>query len=205
MKTLDVYAELAPSIAGDPQADTAAKIQAVERGGYTNLETDAAKLRQFMRLWKSDDCRLYLYERWGMAVEAHPDPVSLAMQMLHEHMTQPVDTCGACDGEGLKGVTLRGEDTFIACPACGGSGKRSEWGPKDRGVSLAATRTVVSIFVPAQTSKVLTANLSARVDRPAEYDVDQPMQARTILPAGQKIAKPTGPVGSEDEEEDGDE
>jgi hypothetical protein len=172
MKTLDVYAELAPSIAGDPRADTAAKIQAVERGGYTNLETDAAKLRQFMRLWKSDDCRLYLYERWGLAVEAHPDPVSLAMQMLHEHMVQ--------------------ED--------------EKWGPPDRGVSLAATRTVVSIFVPAQTSKVLTANLSARVDRPAEYDVDQPMQARTILPAGQKIAKPTGPTGpEEDEEEDDDE
>jgi hypothetical protein len=171
MKTLDVYAELAPSIAGDPRADTAAKIQAVERGGYTNLETDAAKLRQFMRLWKSDDCRLYLYERWGMAVEAHPDPVSLAMQMLHEHMVQ--------------------ED--------------EKWGPPDRGVSLAATRTVVSIFVPAQTSKVLTANLSARVDRPAEYDVDQPMQARTILPAGQKIAKPTGPTGPEDDEDEDDE
>ena len=59
---------------------------------------------------------------------------------------------------------------------------------------------LIKLFVPAQTTKVLTGHLSAKVERPAAYDTDQPMTARTILPAGTTIAKPTGPTGADDEE-----
>lgn len=166
---LEHYAEQAGTIGGDPQADRAAKIVAVDRGGYTRAQTEEAKLRQFERLWKSDEARQYLAELWGAAVTQEPDPVSLAFRMLHAHMVQ--------------------ED--------------ESWGPRDRGVSLSASREVIKLFVPAAPTKVLTGHLSAKVERPAAYDTDQPMTARTILPAGTTIAKPTGPTGS-DEEEDSD-
>jgi len=170
--TLSAYAEQAGTIGGDPQADRAAKIVAVERGGYTRAQTEEAKLRQFERLWKSDEARQYLAELWGAAVTQEPDPVSLAFRMLHSHMVQEDDS----------------------------------WGPRDRGVSLSASREVIKLFVPAAPTKVLTGHLSARVERPAQYDQDQVMQSRSILPAGQKIAKPTGPTGAtdDDEEEDDD-
>jgi hypothetical protein len=201
---LEHYAEQAGTIGGDPQADRAAKIVAVERGGYTRAQTEEAKLRQFERLWKSDEARQYLAELWGAAVTQEPDPVSLAFRMLNEHMTQPVVECSACAGDGIKEVTIRGSETYITCPACEGAGKRGEWGPRERSVSLSATNSIVKLFVPAAPTKVLTGHLSARVERPAAYDTDQPMTARTILPAGTTIAKPTGPTGSDEEDEEDD-
>lgn len=169
-KTLEAYAEQAPSIGGDPARDRQAMIVAVERGGYTRPTTDKAKLKQFMQLWKADESRAYLRELWGLAIEdeADHDPVGLAMRMLHEHMVQ--------------------ED--------------ERWGPPDRSVSLAATRTAVGIFIPNQTSKVLQASISARVERPVQYDQEPRMEARQILPAGQQITKPSGPTGSEEEDDD---
>lgn len=167
-KMLEVYAELAPSIGGDPERDKQAMIESVERAGYSQLTRPESKLRRFMRLWRSDDSRRYLYELWGVAVEDDPDPVSLAMRMLHEHVVQ----------------------------------SDAKWGPPDRAVSLAATRQMIAVFIPNQTSKVLQASFSTRVERPAEFDTDQPMQARAILPAGEKIAKPTGPTGTAQEDDD---
>lgn len=169
-RVLEVYAELAPFIAGDKALDRAAMITAVERAGYTRLARPESKLAQFMRLWKSDESRAYLCHLWGLAVEdeADQDPVSLAMRMIHEHIVQTDDS----------------------------------WGPRDRAVSLAATNQLVKMVIPQQTSKVATLNLSAKVERPAEFDTDQPMQARAILPAGEKIAKPTGPTGSDDDDDD---
>jgi hypothetical protein len=76
-----------------------------------------------------------------------------------------------------------------------------KWGPPDRSVSLSATRVAVQMFIPQQTSKVATLNLSAKVERPAEFDVEPVMQSRTILPAGQTIQKPTGPTGRGDDDE----
>ena len=76
------------------------------------------------------------------------------------------------------------------------------WGPRDRAVSLAAARELVRIFVPPHMSKVATLNLSAKVERPAEFDLEPVMQSRTILPAGQEIAKPTGPTGADDDDEE---
>ena len=176
LKTLEAYAEQAPLIGGDPAADKAAMIQAVERGGYTRPSTDAAKVKQFMKLWKSDEARAYLCELWGLAIEEQTDqdPVALAMRMIHTHVVQTDDS----------------------------------WGPRDRAVSLSAAKEMVRIFIPQQTSKVATLNLSAKVERPAEYDVEPVMEARTILPAGHQIAKPTGPTGEtddegEDEDDDG--
>jgi hypothetical protein len=167
-KTLSVYAEQAPRIGADPALDRQAKIIAVERGGYTRPTTDAAKVRQFEKLFKSDAAREYLAELWGIAVEQEPDPVSLAFRMLHEHMMQTDES----------------------------------WGPKDRAVSLAATRQTIAIFVPNQTSKVLTGHVSAKVDRPETYDQEPVMEARSILPAGQTISKPQPPTGG-DEDDDG--
>jgi hypothetical protein len=170
-RTMEVYAEQAGTVGGDPERERQAKIVAVERAGYTRAQTEQAKLRQFERLWKSDEARQYLAELWGMAVTEEPDPVSLAFRMLHSHMVQ--------------------ED--------------ESWGPRDRGVSLSASREVIKLFVPAAPTKVLTGHLSAKVERPAAYDTDQPMTARTILPAGTQIAKPTGPTGATDDyEEEGD-
>jgi len=76
------------------------------------------------------------------------------------------------------------------------------WGPKDRGTSLQAAAQFAKVFIPTQTSKVATLNLSARVERPAEFDVEPEMQARAILPAGQSIVKPEPPPAKD---EDGDE
>lgn len=170
-KVLEAYAEQAASIGGDPERDRQAKIVAVERAGYTRANTDQAKLRQFMRLWKSDESRAYLCELWGMAIEKEPDPVGLAMRMLHEHMVQ--------------------DDV-------------ERWGARDRAVSLAATRTAVAIFIPNQTSKVMTASMSMKVERPAAYDQEPVMAARTILPAGQKLTKPVAPTGGDDLDEEDD-
>ena len=81
------------------------------------------------------------------------------------------------------------------------------WGSPDRSTSLAALAQMTKIYVPSQTAKVATLSLSARVERPAEFDVEPEMAARAILPAGQTIAKPAPPPGDEagDEEEDDDE
>ena len=70
-----------------------------------------------------------------------------------------------------------------------------EWGPRDRATSLAATREIVRIFVPAQTAKVATLNLSARVSRPAEFDTEPVMQSRTILPLGKRLPNQAPPWG----------
>jgi hypothetical protein len=54
-------------------------------------------------------------------------------------------------------------------------------------------------------------NLSAKVERPSEFDVEPSMAARAILPAGQSIVKPEPPpakdeaVDEDDEEGDDDE
>jgi hypothetical protein len=169
-KTLEVYAEQVPEIGGDPLADKQAMITAVERAGYIRPTTDSAKVRQFMKLWKSDESRAYLCELWGLAVSEDPDPVSLAMQTLHTHVVQTDET----------------------------------WGPRDRSVSLSAAREMVRLFIPAQTTKILSGHLNAKIERPAEFDIEPVMQARTILPEGQEIAKPVGPTGgdNDDEEED---
>ncbi|MGO9000191.1 MAG: hypothetical protein ACLQVI_43235 [Polyangiaceae bacterium] len=81
----------------------------------------------------------------------------------------------------------------------------SRWGAPDRSASLAALSQMTKIYVPSQTARVATLSLSARVDRPSEFDGEPAMAARAILPAGQKIAKPVPPPGDEDEEGDGDE
>lgn len=168
-KTLEAYAERAAWVAGDHARDQQARIMAVEEGGYTRAQTNEAKLKQFERLWRSDDARQYLAELWSLAVPDQPDPVSVAFQTVYEHMVQ--------------------NDT-------------DKWGEaRDRSISLSASREVIKLFVPAQTTRVLTGHLSAKVERPAAYDTDQPMTARTILPAGTTIAKPTGPTGSEDDED----
>lgn len=80
------------------------------------------------------------------------------------------------------------------------------WGPRDRTASLSAVAQLTKIFIPTQTAKVATLSLSAKVERPAEFDVEPEMQARAILPAGQVIAKPerSDPGDDEDEGEGGD-
>ena len=171
-KMLQVYAEHAPVIGGDKDKDKAAMIEAVDRSGIDlRLTKPEAKIRKFMRLWKSDESRAYLCELWGMTVTAEPDPVSLAMKMLHEHMVQ--------------------ED--------------ESWGPKDRAVSLSATKEAIKVFIPAQTTKIASLNVSAKIDRPEEFNQEPVMQSRTILPAGQKIAKPTGPTGGDEDDDEDDE
>ena len=169
-KMLDTYAELAPSIGADPELDRQAQIIAVERAGYTRASTDSAKIKQFMKLWKSDESRAYLCELWGLAVSDDKDPVSLAMQLLHTHAVQTDDS----------------------------------WGPRDRGVSLAATREMVKLFIPAQATKVLQASISAKVERPAQFDQESVMQARTILPAGQVVMPPRPPAGTDEDDDDED-
>jgi hypothetical protein len=171
-KMLEVYAEQAGTIGGDPERDRAAKIAAVERAGYTRAASDGAKLRQFMQLWKSDEARAYLCQLWGLAIEEEKDgdPVALAMRLLHTHAVQTDES----------------------------------WGPRDRMASLSATREMVRLFIPAQTAKVATLNLSAKVERPAQFDTEPVMQARAILPAGQTIAAPTGPTGADDDDEEED-
>lgn len=169
---LDAYAEQVADIGGDPERDRQAQIVAVEKGGYTRAQTEAAKVKQFMRLWKSDEARAYLCELWGLAMEseADQDPVSLAMRLLHTHAVQTDES----------------------------------WGPRDRGTSLAAVRQMVTLFIPAQTTKIASVHMSTKIERPAEFDNEPAMTARTILPAGQVIAKPTGPVGEADDDEDED-
>ena len=80
-----------------------------------------------------------------------------------------------------------------------------KWGPPDRAVSLAATRQAIAVFIPAQTSKVATLNLSGKIERPAQFDQEPVMEARAILPAGQTIAKPSGPTGAADDDDDDEE
>jgi hypothetical protein len=78
------------------------------------------------------------------------------------------------------------------------------WGPRDRSVSLSAAREMVKLFIPAQTTKILSGHISAKIERPAEFDQEPVMQARTILPAGQTIVKPAAPVESDEDVEDED-
>lgn len=167
---LENYAEQFGTIGGDPERDRQAQIVAVEKAGYTRATTDSAKVKQFQKLWKADESRLYLAELWGLAITQDPDPVSLAFRMLHEHMVQ--------------------DD--------------ASWGERERGVSLSAARETLRMFVPAQTTKVLTAHLTAKVERPAEFDQEPEMKPRTILPAGQVITQPTGPTGAEDDDDEDD-
>lgn len=165
---LEHYAEQAPFIGDDKERDRSAQIVAVERAGYTRASTDRAKLRQFMKLWKSDESRAYLCHLWGIHVEADHDPVALAMRMVHEHMVQ----------------------------------KDEKWGPPDRAVSLAATREAIKLFIPVQTTKILSGHLSAKIERPAQFDQEPVMESRSILPAGQKIAKPVAQSGGDENEEE---
>jgi hypothetical protein len=81
------------------------------------------------------------------------------------------------------------------------------WGKPDRTTSLAAAAQLTKIFVPAQTMKVDTRSVVARIERPAEFDVEPKMESRGILPAGQVIAKPAPSSGEpeDDDEEDDDE
>jgi hypothetical protein len=79
------------------------------------------------------------------------------------------------------------------------------WGPRDRTASLQATAQFVKIFVPAQTMKVDTRSVVARIERPAEFDVEPKMESRGILPAGQVIAKPVSPSGDDPDDENDDE
>jgi hypothetical protein len=171
---LDAYAEQAGSIGEDKAKDEQAMIVAVERAGYTRATTDRAKIRQFMKLWKSDASRAYLCELWGLAVEPQldRDPVSLAMRLLHEHAVQ--------------------DDT-------------DKWGPRDRSVSLSATKEMVKLFIPAQTTKVQSLNLSAKIERPAQFDVEPEMKPRAILPAGQQIAATKSPIRQGEEDDDDEE
>jgi hypothetical protein len=173
-KMLDAYAEQAGSIGEDKAKDEQAMIVAVERAGYTRATTDRAKIRQFMKLWKSDASRAYLCELWGLAVEPQldRDPVSLAMRLLHEHAVQ--------------------DDT-------------EKWGPRDRSVSLSATKEMVKLFIPAQTTKVQSLNLSAKIERPAQFDVEPEMKPRAILPAGQQIAATKSPIRQGEEDDDDEE
>lgn len=167
--TLDAYAEQVATIGGDPVRDRAAMVLAVERN-YTRPQTEAAKVKQFMRLWKSDEARVYLCELWGLAMEPEvdQDPVSLAMRLLHTHAVQ--------------------ED--------------ESWGPRDRGASLAAVRQMVTLFIPAQTTKIASVHMSTRIERPAEFDQEPVMASRTILPAGQTIAQPAPPSGGDEDPDD---
>lgn len=169
-RTIEAYAEQVADIGGDPERDRQAMIVAVERGGYTRPQTDASKLKQFMRLWKSDEARAYMCELWGFAVEEEPDqdPVSLAMRLLHTHAVQTDPS----------------------------------WGPRDRGTSLAAVRQMVTLFIPAQTTKIASVHMSTKIERPAEFSEEPTMMARTILPAGQTITKPVAPSGGNDEDDE---
>ena len=63
---------------------------------------------------------------------------------------------------------------------------------------------MIRLFIPAQTTKIASVHMSTRIDRPAAYDDEPQMEARSILPAGTKIAKPTGPTGGDDDEADDD-
>ena len=133
---LDAYAEQAEWIGADPERDRQAKIQAVERAGYTHLTKDESKLKAFMALWKSDESRLYLVQHWALEISEDPDPVSLVMRLLHTHAVQTDES----------------------------------WGERSRSESLAAVREMAKLFIPAQTAKVAPMNLSAKIERPADYD-----------------------------------
>jgi hypothetical protein len=173
-KVIEVYAEHIGTIGGDKEKDRTAQIQAVERAGYTRPTTDDAKVRRFMKIYKTDAARQHLAELYSISVPEEPDPVSLSFRLIHEHAVQNnVD--------------------YWTAPG------------RDRAISLAATRELVKIFVPNQTSRVATLNLSAKVERPEAYDNEPTMTARTVLPAGQQITKPVAPVeDDEDADDDGD-
>jgi hypothetical protein len=79
------------------------------------------------------------------------------------------------------------------------------WGPRSRSESLSAIRQMTQIFVPNQTTKIDQRSVSVRVERPAQFDTEPVMEARSILPEGQNIAKnvtPSGPGDEEDGEDD---
>jgi hypothetical protein len=63
---------------------------------------------------------------------------------------------------------------------------------------------MVKLFIPAQATKVLQASISAKVERPAQFDQEPVMQARTILPAGQVVMPPRPPTTTDDDEEGSD-
>lgn len=195
------YAEEAGEVGGDVAKDRAAQLRALERGGYTRAVSETARLRKFRAIWGSDASRMLLMETWGFAVPEAADPLAVMQKTLYEHMTQPVTTCEGCGGSGLKEVEIRGDETFVGCPACEGTGKRSSWGARDRAASLAAVAQATKMFVPTQTHKVDQRRVVVNVERPAEFEGGGAMSARNILPAGQTLA---GPQTSEPED-DGDE
>jgi hypothetical protein len=94
-KLLELYAEMAPDIGGDPVKDRQAMIVAVERSGIdTRLSRDSAKVAKFLKLWKSDESRAYFCGLWGVAVPENPDPVDLVMRLLHTHAVQEDESWG---------------------------------------------------------------------------------------------------------------
>jgi hypothetical protein len=48
---------------------------------------------------------------------------------------------------------------------------------------------------------VLQASISAKVERPAQFDQESVMQARTILPAGQVVMPPRPPAQTDEDDE----
>jgi hypothetical protein len=76
------------------------------------------------------------------------------------------------------------------------------WGPRDRGASLTAVRLMTNLFIPQQTTKIASVHMSTKIERPATYDQEPVMESRSILPAGTKIATPTGPTGADDDDDE---
>ncbi len=169
-RAVDAYLDQADAVGGDRDKDREAKALAMDRAGFVRFSTTEAKVKHFNRIWRGDDARAYICERWGFENPEHPDPVSFITTHLREHVEQ----------------------------------RDERWGKPDRVTSLAALAQMSKIFVPAQTMKVDTRSVIAKIERPPEFDVEPKMESRAILPAGQTIAKPKPPEPDEDDEDDDD-
>lgn len=96
-KALEIYVGQADFIGNDPERDRLAKIEAVDRSGNRRLTNADAKIKWFNRLWKSDEVREYMREIWAFEIEEDPDPISLIMRMVKEHMVQDNSKWGPPD------------------------------------------------------------------------------------------------------------
>jgi hypothetical protein len=107
------YCEEAGEIGLDAERDRAAKLRALERGGYTRAVSEKARLRKFSQIWNGDAARELLAQTWGFAVPEAPDPLAVMQRTLYEHMTQRDESWGPRDRSASLAAVAQAGKMFV--------------------------------------------------------------------------------------------
>jgi hypothetical protein len=107
------YCEEAGEIGLDPERDRAAKLRALERGGYTRAVNEKVRLRKFSQIWNGDAARELIADVWAMTVPEAPDPIAVMQRTLYEHMTQNDPSWGERDRSASLAAVAQAGKMFV--------------------------------------------------------------------------------------------